>query len=233
MFICLHGVQANSLLDSGDWNVILPFQNKPIEWRSSITSGVQAIGDSLLLTEAGQVRSSQSYSQPYTFSGTFNGANRPIIGLRSDATSFDQLWGEPNGIWIWFNGDASSWSNWQVNVHQSTDMNDPYRSWVDRIYTDPNPLPNLDFNNPINFAITDWGNSIDININGSLYSSVNVSTLDFGGHVTFASWWPDGGPNGNGVLVSNLNVQPAPEPSALSLIAVGLGAVTLLRRRRS
>jgi len=39
--------------------------------------------------------------------------------------------------------------------------------------------------------------------------------------------------NGNRFVGADNITMPAPEPSALSLIAVGLGAVTLLRRRRS
>ena len=62
---------------------------------------------------------------------------------------------------------------------------------------------------------------------GSGWGASDMTSIDNQGLITGVSYW------GNSTPVLSLNVTQVPEPSALSLLAVGLGGLAILRRRRS
>jgi len=100
-------------------------------------------------------------------------------------------------------------------------------------------MPSWSANDLVSFKFSDTsGSGSAFNGNGSRISmTIGSSTITYDvpqmdtGYITFGGY--SYGLDGGMAKVDNLSVSLVPEPSALSLFAVGLGGVAILRRRRS
>ena len=215
-------------IDTSKWHVNLPFDNDFVIDRYVTSSATQNSG-SLMLKGGASINSKANIVGPYQVSGIFNQSSpggTTIITLRGDGISSDPTYGGPNGsILLGFFGDSSWDPNYKCGIGIASS---PYAwNWnINEIYRDNN-FPLL-HNSPTSFHIIDWGNLLEITINNILISKVSLSTGGFGNSVTVASQWSDN----SGLHIESLQIESVPEPSALSLLAVGLGVV-LWRRRRT
>jgi len=215
-------------IDTSKWHVILPFNNQFVIDRSVTSSATQNSG-SLMLKGGASINSKANIVGPYQVSGIFNQSSpggTTIITLRGDGISSDPVYGNPNGsVRLGFFGDSSWDPNYKCGIGIASS---PYAwNWnINEIYRDNN-FPLL-HNSPTSFHIIDWGNLLEITINNILISKVSLSTGGFGNSVTVASQWSDN----SGLYIDSLQIESVPEPSALSLLAVGLGGLAMMRRRR-
>ena len=92
--------------------------------------------------------------------------------------------------------------------------------------TSVSALPAFSVGSPYNFAITDFGDTIAVAINGMEVAVANVNDYKSGGSVSLFSSYQNGSNQ-----VDNFKVSSVPEPSALSLLAIALGGLALVRRR--
>lgn len=238
LFICSFFINAqiiltddfdSSSIDTNKWQIILPFNNQFVIDRNVTSTATQNSG-SLTLKGGASINSKANIVGPYQVSGIFNQSSpggRTIITLRGDGVSRDPVYGNPNGsVLLFFFGDSSYDPNYKCNIGIASS---PF-SWnfnINEIYRD-NSF-SLSHDSPTAFHIIDWGNLLEININDKLISKVSLSPGGFGDSVTIASQWSDS----SGLQLDSFKIESIPEPSALSLLAVGLGGLAILRRRRS
>lgn len=204
---------SGSTIDSAKWDQVIPFGNSSISVQDGYLKSVNR----------GTVVTKQSFQTPYVLTGTFRGLNDwdlSAIILRTDGqiTSGDTN-GGLNGLAIGFHTPPSIWSGGGLNIT---------RSGIGLFYTFPLSFsPNQDYD----FQITDYGTSISVNINGQDLFALNTD-FSSGSKIAFLSREPQGAQQTESRLMQ-VQVTSVPEPSVLSLLAVGLGGLAIMRRRRS
>jgi len=221
----------SNTVDTSKWQIILPFNNQFVIDRQVTSAATQNYGI-LTLTGGASINSKANIGGSYKVSGIFNQTSpggRTIITLRGDGVSSDPAYGNPNGsILFFFYGDPNA-NGGDPNYKCDIGIASSAYAWdfnINEIYRDNNFQ--LQKDNPTSFSITDWGNLLEVNINDKLVSRIDLSPGGFGTSVTIASQWVDN----SGLQIDSLRIESIPEPSAISLLAIGLGGWVIVRRRR-
>ena len=190
-------------LDTSKWEVVLPFESSSV----SVNNGY------VLSQDRGQIITKQNFGFPYTLSGSFSSSfSDDLIGvtLRTSGSNLGrELWGAASGLGVGF------WMAGFINMGESG---------FDEIPGSRHPFA-FELNQTYNFSIHDNGNSVTVKINDIEIMSV-VTSYSTGSRIAFDS-------RETGGNVSYSNIQVVPEPSAVSLLAVALGGLAMMRRRRS
>ena len=228
--VLLYDEFSGNSLDTSKWQTILPFNNQFVIDRQVTSAATQNYGV-LTLTGGASINSKANISGSYKVSGIFNQSSpggRTIITLRGDGVSSDPTYGNPNGsILFFFYGDPNA-NGGDPNYKCDIGIASSAYAWdfnINETYRDNNF--SLQKDNPTSFSIIDWGNLLELNINDKLVSRINLSPGGFGTSVTIASQWVDN----SGLQIDSLRIVSIPEPSALSLLAIGLGGLAMMRRR--
>ncbi|NDF99087.1 MAG: PEP-CTERM sorting domain-containing protein [Chitinophagia bacterium] len=201
-----------SNIDSTKWDQIIPFGSSSL----TVENGyLKSVGRGTLVSK-------QEFQSPYVLSGTFTSINDwdlLAIILRSDGQiTPGDLNGGLNGLAIGFHPPPSIWSGGGLNIT---------RSGIGLFYSFPlsfNPSQEYDF------KITDYGSTISVNINGNDLFSLSTD-FSAGSKIAFLSREPQGSTQTESRLIQ-VQVATVPEPSALSLLAVGLGVLFRRSRKR-
>lgn len=193
-------------------------------------SSVTVADGYLNLVNRGVITSVQEFSSPIQIEGRFQFMNNPTsnfyIWLRSTGL------GQP-GIGIKFEIQAEPW-NPELRQISIGDYTGSPASWMENvlIYNHSNKIISLD--TWYNFKVIDTGSEITLFFNDATSPTLSLSTVgSAGSKVSFFN--REGSAGGSSISEGGLTrfdsiTISVPEPSAFSLIAVGLGVV--LRRRR-
>jgi len=196
----------DGVIDTTKWQVILPFGSSQVLEDNGF---VQSISRGVLATK-GDVDSHVRISGKFMFV-----AQDPKISFRSDLSGWDG-YGERTGVTLAFGlGGQNIRLEGRWGDHGSSGtigVEKPY-AWQSGIYYD--------------FAINDDGNNIEVFINGLSVVS-GATTQRMGSRVGFFG----NEMSGMTARFDDISIQGVlPEPSSLSLLALG-GLVMALRRRR-
>ena len=211
-----------SAVDPSKWNTVLPFGD----------SAVSQASGSLHLERRGGVFTAEAYSQPFELTGTFinhNVYSNMFVVLRSNEAIINDDYRAPVGVVICFEGPITSSIGGGITILHSRETDPSSVEWTRNIHITPEDQHS--------FRIIDTGSSVRVEFDGSLIVDYQ-STFSLGGKVGFFSresrdnFGP--GPSrweGNTEILS-AQISSIPEPSSLSLLALG-GVVVALRRRKS
>ena len=204
-------------IDSSKWSVYLPFTNS--------TASVQ--GGVLRSVNRGTIVANQNFSSPYILSGTFRHSSIydvTSIYLRSDGQrKLTDIYGGMTGVSISF------WSPYNYygvgNLHVGTsDTSGSVATYAQ----------SFNWNVDYTFSILDTGESLNIKVTGTDISPIDwivPITFSTGTKIALASRENAFHPSQTGVT-DFLDIQVSiPEPSSLSLLALG-GVVAAFRRRK-
>jgi hypothetical protein len=217
---------SNSSLTTSKWDFAYQYTNEPPYRNSqvSVTSGT------LVLTDGGISTTKMSFDEPYRINGSFgnfngNAGSSFFVSLRSNGVLNNDFFRHPSGLQIWFAG------NYIENVGQSRiyvyEM--PSSGAATQVAEIVAPVLWNTFNA---FDIFDDGQNVSVGLNGATYLNFS-SAFSIGDRISINT--------GNTTDAQSQSVQSTvdfltvtvPEPSALSLCAVGLGALAMMRRCRS
>ena len=206
----------------------------PQKWLASTAtpgSSVTVADGCLNLLNRGVIASIQDFSSPIQIEGRFQFMNNPTsnfyIWLRSAG------FGQP-GIGIKFEIQAEPW-NPELRQISIGDYTGSPETWLENvlIYNHTNKIISLD--TWYNFRVIDTGSEITLFFNDATSPTLSLSTSgSAGSKVAFFN--REGSANGSSISEGGLTrfdsiTISVPEPSALSLLAVGLGVVLRQRRR--
>jgi hypothetical protein len=196
-----------SSIDSSKWNVSFLMSG----------SAVSQLNGQVDLVNRGMLSSKQSFASPYEVTGSFINSNDYDVFTALVRSDGKYTGGTGNGIGVFFwSEDGGS-----IIIYEADKV---VPTWVGRGY---DVTPNQEHA----FKITDNGSSVDIWFNNSFVVNY-ASSFTAGGEIAFHS--REGGTVYGTQQSSLVNVQVnsvVPEPSSLSLLALG-GVVVALRRRR-
>ena len=200
-----------SSIDSSNWNINLPFATS----QAYVSNGKFVTYDRGIITSTATFN---PYIQPYVVEGVFTPENWNTVfcvTLRSNG-ALDIPSSESLGIRVGF------WSSPMPGVTVTPVFLNNSGSNVS------SSIPSLANGVSYDFAITDFGNKISVAINGSEVVVADINDYTSGGSISLFS-------SQQYVLnkLDVIKVNSVHEPSALSLLAVGLGGLAILRRRRS
>ena len=161
------------------------------------------------------------------FSFTGWSYDRLKIIFRSNGSSIDSNWQTPiGGIGIQFTPS----SNPDYGASKTIQFWD-FNSATQLAYTGFT----INMNTQYDFKIVDSGNLVSVYLNNSVTPTLTYSsTLSFGNYVQIGNREQAAGfgPPPYYVQLDSVSISSVPEPSALSLLAIGLGGLAMLRRRR-
>ena len=204
-----------TVLDSSKWDVLLPFGNSSISVQNGILSSVNS----------GKILPKTSFTGPIAISGTFSLKSRSSVfqvALRSDGqVPANNPYGVLSGIQIGFLNDDTTGTGTQSSLIWVHEWGSNYERSVVKNYMTPVGLNVFE-----NFNIVDDGYQISVFLNGV---QVISAATDFsqGTRIAFA-----GRESLAGISQTDIGeLQIIPEPSSLSLLALG-GVLVALRRRR-
>jgi len=203
-----------SAVDSSKWEIILP-----PDYGSHVGAAVSQNNGALTLSNLGHAFAKTPSSFEYEINGTFKLSNNyDIFGITLRSNAVLSRWpsgdyGPADGILVLFWAESGEIT--VSNGNQSGGIN--YNIGIS---------PNTDFK----FRVYDSGAAVQTYINDALVASFN-SSYSPGSKVGFFS--REGGTVLPTQTASLLDVSIIPEPSALTLLAVGLGGLAMMRRRRS
>jgi len=196
---------GGTAVDTSKWDVFLPYDS----------SSIEIMNGSLQSVNRGQIITKQEINAPCIISGKFTTSyvdDLIEICIRSSGDNLGQAqYGALDGLAIdfWMAGFVSFGKN---GIMEIADSREAYNFNPNQIYS---------------FKIIDTGNSVSVEINNALVKSIDTS-YSTGSKIGIYS-----SQAGGVVLFSDIKVSGVPEPSALSLLAVGLGGLAIVRRRRS
>jgi PEP-CTERM motif len=203
-------------LDVSKWNTILPYSDSVV----SVQDGfLRTISRGTVVTQSDFIGQT---SGPIMISGSFRLAN---------AYSVFEVWLRSDGILI--PGNSNGWVGgimvgfWSgPNYWSSPGLKIGYSDLTPNIFTD-----SITFNpdQVYNFKITDGGSWISVDVDGVNRVS-SLTQFSTGGKVVL-----NGRQNRDGQVgqVDVFGLQIVPEPSSLSLLALGGLALAINKRRRS
>ena len=203
-----------SSLDGSKWTTLSPYSDSVV----SVQDGfLRTISRGTVVTQS---EFSDQISGPIMISGSFRLANSFSVfevWLRSDGILIP---GNSNG---WVGGlMVGFWSG--PNYWSSPGLKIGYSDLTPNIFTD-----SITFNadQVYNFKITDGGSWISVDVDG-VRRVTSLTQFSTGGKVAL-----NGRQNLDGQVgqVDVFGIEIVPEPSSLSLLALGVGVVTLRRRR--
>jgi len=204
-------------IDSTKWDVFLPYSDSAVYLQNGLVKS----------KNYGFIVSKQSFPTPYSVLITIPIlSNNALFVLKSNAqfplrqsglgpdpfgtTSYDT----PNGIVIPFGtGDNLTGSN-----GGSTVVDAGFYDYGTKITS---RTRTTDQNGNITYSETDLWPNLEIFPNSSLNGTGGFKIGFFGADPTLEA------------SISSIEISYIPEPSALSLLAVGLGGLAMMRRRRS
>ena len=198
-----------SSIDASKWNVNLPFGTS----QAYVSNGKFVTYDRGIITSTATFN---PYVQPYVVEGVFTPENWNTVfcvTLRSNGV-LDIPSSESLGIRVGF------WSSASPGVTINPIFMNATGSGV-------SALPALPNGTPYAFAITDFGSKISVAINGTEVVVADISDYTSGGSISLFSSHQYGLNN-----VENIKVTPVPEPTSLSLLALGAVVVALGRRKK-
>ena len=214
---------SNSSLTSSKWDFAYQYTNEP-PFRNS---QVAVTNGTLVLTDGGIATTKMSFNEPHRINGSFgnfngNAGSSFFVSLRSNGVLNNDFFRHPSGLQIWFAG------NYIENVGES------------RIYVYEMPssgaatqvaeiIAPVLWNTFNAFDIFDDGQNVSVGLNGATYLNFS-SVFSIGDRISINT--------GNTTDAQSQSVQSTvefltvtvPEPSALSLLAIGLGALAMMRR---
>jgi hypothetical protein len=200
-----------SSIDSSKWNINLPFATS----QAYVSNGKFVSYDRGIITTKAAFN---PYLQPYMVEGVFTPENWQTVfcvTLRGNG-NLDIPSSESLGIRVGF---------WSSAFDPGLSINPIF---LNATGTGVSALPAFAIGSPYTFAITDFGDTITVAINGTEVAVANVNDYKSGGSISLFSSYQNGLNQ-----VDNFKVSSVPEPSALSLLTVGFGALAVIRRRRS
>ena len=205
-------------VDSSKWNTILPYGD----------SAVSQASGSLRLERRGGVFTAQSYSQPFELTGTFinhNVYSILTVTLRSDGSLANNDYKTANGLSVVFWGPLGLAEGGRIDIRGE----DPLSvNWGTNLAITPEDQHT--------FRIIDTGSSVRVEFDGSLIVDYQ-STFSLAGKVGFSSresrdnFGPGPSRWEGDTEILSAQISSVPEPSSLSLLALG-GVVVALRRRK-
>ena len=201
------------------------------------TGAVYLSNGNLILVNRGTIITKQAFNTPFDISSNFRiegNYDRVGIFLRTTGSSTNPWKDQDNGIFINFQQDTygdfskrwigiAEWSVGGLNNLTGGYTNDP-NTYYKQLATTSANIPS---NTLLNYRITDDGYNIAVYL-GNLTTPILTASTSFspGNRVAF-----NNGYSGNQISIDSIQI--VPEPSALSLLAVGLGGLAMMRRRRS
>lgn len=202
-----------SSLDGSKWSTLLPYSDSVV----SVQDGF------LRTTSRGTVVTQSEFSDqisgPVVVSGSFRLANSFSVfevWLRSDGILIPGTYGWVGGIMVGFWSGPNYWSSPGLKIG--------YSDLTPNIFTD-----SITFNadQVYNFKITDGGSWISVDVDG-VRRVTSLTQFSTGGKVAL-----NGRQNLDGLVgqVDVFGIEIVPEPSSLSLLALG-GLVVALRQRK-
>ena len=204
-------------LDSGKWSVTTFYEG----W---VTTGDETLTLNHPSTY-GQgvfVMTTTEFSEPYTVTSAFRSFPGYAINgivLRASGAYDPLTYNDPYGL--------------QINFY--------FGQTIDVINANPtngSVLHTLSYSYDVNswntFSITDYGDMLDINLNGVLIGDKLPIGNSFGvGKKIILADGDNLSPSMPSSEFGPITVSSVPEPSAFSLLAVGLGGLAMMRRRRA
>jgi len=205
-------------VDPNKWNTVLPYGD----------SAVSQASGSLHLERQGGVFTAAAYSQPFELTGTFinhNVYSLLTVVLRSDESIANNNYKTANGIHVMFWGPLGFSEGGRIDIR----VEDPLiTNWGTNLAVNPEDQHS--------FRIVDTGSSVRVEFNGSLIVDYQT-TFSLGGKVGFFSrdsrdnFGPGPSRWEGDTEILSAQISSVPEPSSLSLLALG-GVVVALRRFR-
>jgi hypothetical protein len=205
----------DAILDSAKWDTLLPFGNSSISVQNGILTSVNS----------GKILPKISVTGPITISGNFNLKSRSSafqVSLRTDGqVPQNNPYGVLNGIQVGFLHDDTTGTGNQSSLIWVHEWGANYERSVATNYLAPVGLNVFE-----NFAIIDDGSQISVFLNGvqvisALTNFSHGTKLGFAGRESLA-----------GVSQTEIGeIQIVPEPSSLSLLALGAVVVALRKKR--
>ena len=224
-----------SQLDDSKWNTFTS-PSTPAGTSGSVSVG----NDVVTLAHRGTLITKQDFLGGVDIVGRFRidgPTERFMVWTRTTGASTNPWVDQDNGVYFLFQqetyGDTSNhWlgiGEWSVGG-----LNDPTGSYTSdqncfnsEIATKHNLF--IPSNEWIDFRVTDDGYSVALYLNDLLTPALTAASLfTAGNHISFNNGY---GP-GNAVSIDSIIVNSVPEPSALSLLAVGLGVLFRRSRKR-
>ena len=199
------------------------------------TSGAVYLSNgNLILVNRGTIITKQGFDTTFDLSGNFRiegNYDRVSIYLRTTGASTNPWKDQDNGIFINFQQDTygdfskrwigiAEWSVGGLNNLTGVYTNDP-NTYYNQLATTSANIPSY---TSLNYRITDDGYNIAVYLE-NLSTPILTASTSFapGNRIAF-----NNGYSHNQISIDSIQI--VPEPSALSLLVVGLGVV--LRRRR-
>jgi len=198
-----------SSIDASKWNVNLPFGTS----QAYVSNGKFVTYDRGIITSTATFN---PYVQPYVVEGVFTPENWNTVfcvTLRSNGV-LDIPSSESLGIRVGFWSSANPFG---VTINPV---------FMNATGSGVSALPALPNGSPYAFAITDFGSKISVAINGTEVVVADISDYTSGGSISLFSSHQYGLNN-----VENIKVTSVPEPTSLSLLALG-GLVLAFKKRR-
>jgi hypothetical protein len=216
-------------LDGAKWNTLLPYSD------SSVSVGSGAVN----LVARGTIVTKTSFTTPYTLTGSFINQNNTSHSAYSVFQIYFRTSGNYIPLDIYKNLDGFNISFWPMSAVggqeaiflQIDNRESPYGETKTRTL-EGKPFQ-LTTGREYFFSLTDSGTGFTFDVDGQRIFDY-TSSVSFGSNVGFASRETmANNPTYTGdVLVNGVQVA-VPEPSSLSLLALGGGAVVMCRRRRN
>ena len=222
--------RADSLLtDSFDGDIV--DATKWIVNTSVPGSSVSAADGSLNLRNRGVITTVGGYSAPLQIEGRFKFLNNETsnfyIGLRTSG------FGQPM-IGVKFEMQAEPWNS-ELRQISIADQTGPQNTWVENVLILNNSNRLISIDTWYNFKVLDSGSEVSVYFNGSTDPTLTLATTgSAGSRVSFSN--REGAAAGSsisegGVTRFDYITISIPEPSSLSLLALG-GVLVALRRFR-
>jgi len=208
----------------------------PQKWLASTAtpgSSVTVADGYLNLVNRGVITSIQDFSSPIQIEGRFQFMNNPTsnfyIWLRSAGL------GQP-GIGIKFEMQAEPW-NPELRQIAISDQTGTPDTWLENTLILNHSTRLISLDTWYNFKVFDSGSEISVYFNDSYDPTLTLATTGSAGSK-IAFFNREGAAGGSSISEGGVTrfdsiTISVPEPSALSLLAIGLGGLAMLRRRRS
>jgi hypothetical protein len=217
-----------SVLDHTKWDIYTS-PSTP----AGTAGSVSVANGTATLANRGTIITKQEFSNGFDLVGRFRFdgvTDRFMVFTRSTGASTNPWKDQDNGIFYNFQQDSGQVGISEWTVGGLSNPGNAYTSdancWLNALSSAPAYLPSNEW---IDFRITDNGSMVALYL-GDLANPIVTATtvLSPGNRISFNNSYNPG----QVVSIDSVTVASVPEPSALSLLVIGLGGLAMIRSRR-